>query len=132
MKTLFLIWFESLTCVALHEFSHVIIIMLLRLQIKEIQIGYYKLLRVSKLTFGVLPLGGGVSFEINKTVKPMHLCLLFGVGPLMTLFLLMVSFMFEVFQQQIIQVILITHLILTVFGEDSDVKNIIMILRRNR
>lgn len=132
MKTLFLIWLESLTCVALHEFSHVVIIILLRLPIKEIQIGYYKLFRVNKVTFGVLPLGGGVSFEINKTIKRIHLCLLFGAGPLMTLLLLLVSFRFEIFQRQIIQVILITQLILTIFGEDSDVKNIKMILRRNR
>lgn len=132
MKTLFLIWLESLACVALHEFSHVMIIILLRLSIKKIQIGYYKLLRVNKVTFGCFPLGGKVSFEINQTIKPIYICLLFGVGPLMTLLLLLISFRFEIFQRQIIQVILITQLILTIFGEDSDVKNIIMILRRNR
>lgn len=132
MRTLFLIWLESLTCVALHEFSHVIIIIILKLPLKEIQIGYYKLFRVNKVILGVLPLGGGVSFEINNSVKPRHLCLLFGAGPLMTILLLIVSFRFELFQRQIMQVIIITQLVLTIFGEDSDVKNIIKILRREQ
>lgn len=132
MKIIIFIWLEAILCIAIHELSHAIVALLFNQKIEKIQIGYCKLFNIKKLFVGILPLGGKVIFKIDESITSIKMAILYGVGPLATTILLIISLNSYIFFKNIIQIVLISQLYISVFGENSDVRKIFEIIKENK
>lgn len=78
MKEIIYIYLGCMLNVCLHELTHYIMCILCKKKVKEIIIGKCVLFRVKKVKIGLIPVGGGVSFDFECLTRLERILIFFS------------------------------------------------------